>query len=230
MKNESRHIRKRLERYDGLFYRNSVLFYGMALPFVVVACNTVKNGAALSIAMFMATIPAVLISSLFLEKLPLWSRAVFNSMVAMAFVVGSYYVVSPISAEIFDSLGMYLPMMAINTIMLTLCERYTAQKPGRAVRAAIRYSFGFGAVAMLVSAIREYLGNGTLWGIALPIPIKLYGLVTSFGGFILLAFLAVISKSIWNRVIARAERREASAGEDLPDEEPEAPVGEGSPA
>lgn len=188
-----RQARKILKQTDGLFWRNVVLSSGFALPFVVVACVSLKNAAALSIAMLFALVPPALILSFIPAKLPGWLRPVLGCLLSMVSVLLSYFPIQFISLEIFDSLGIFLPLTAVSSLVFGITAEPYAGKWADAILDGLRAAVGFALAAALVGGLRELLGSGTLWGT--PVwSVKVPGLVPVFGGFIITAFFAAGSR------------------------------------
>ena len=73
---------------------------------------------------------------------------------------------------------------------------------------ALRYTGGFTLAALVISAIREVLSYGTLWGFDLPEPLRLAGAQMPFFGFIMFGVFSAGYQ--WIRRLA-AELREAMA-------------------
>ena len=151
----------------------------------MVAATNLKNGVALSLAMAVILVPTVILSLLLRQKLkfPYWLGTPVWTMAAMLLASLSYYVIRFISVEITDSLG-------------------------AAGAWALRYTGGFTLAALVISAIREVLSYGTLWGFDLPEPLRLAGAQMPFFGFIMFGVFSAGYQ--WIRRLA-AELREAMA-------------------
>ena len=67
-----------------------------------------------------------------------------------------------------QSLGIYIPLIVVNCIILARAEAF-ASKNSVVMSAAdgVGMGFGFTAALTLLGAIREVLGNGTIFGLAL---------------------------------------------------------------
>lgn len=175
---------------EGLFGRNAVLAAGLGLPFIIIASNTMKNAAAMSLSTYCAILPSVVVGRLIARKVPVWARYLIITFVALIGVYFSRYIVREISLEIFDALGIYLPLLAVNSLIFNRSVHYAADHPmGRSLVSGILYCGGFAAVALIIAAMREFLGSGSLWGITLA-PFRFPAALTVFSGFILLGFLA----------------------------------------
>ena len=115
-----------------------------------------------------------------------------------------------IAPEVGDSLGIYVPILSLNTLMLTLCGRYSqpGHRPVLALVDAVGYSAGFALAMCLLAAIRELLGNNTLWGRAVKLPVRLTGVQIPFAGFILVALLAALLQFLRRVAAGQLYRRD----------------------
>lgn len=181
-------------RLEGIFSRNPVFICGLALPFAVMISSTLKASVAVSILIACSTIPTVLLASLIGRRIPQWISVILYALFSMALVIASMPLILPISPEITDSLGIYIPIVSLNTIVLTLCERHAQNKtaPVMALIDSLTYSLGFAIAVCSVAAVRELFGNNSLWGVPIYLPIKISGLHIAFSGFILTAFFSAL--------------------------------------
>lgn len=181
----------------GVLSKNPVLYYGFALPYIIVAGTTLRNGVALSIAMLFALVPAETVASMFGKQIPKFARVVIYTVTSMAFLQLSAMFIRYISPNIFDSIGIYFPLIVINSILLTRTESIVPEmSPLQALLDGFIQSMGFALVMCLIAGVRELLGYGTLWGVPFDIPTKLPGILLPFAGFILIGFLAAFGKYI----------------------------------
>ncbi len=153
----------------------------------MVAATTLKNGVALSLAMAVVLVPTVILSLLLRQKLrfPYWLGTPVWTAAAMCMASLSYYVIRFISVEITDSLGIYLYLLASAAVVSAV---FTGKRITTLVAAgawALRYTGGFALAAVVISAIREILAYGSLWGFTLPEPLRLAGAQMPFFGFIM---------------------------------------------
>ena len=158
-----------------------------AAPFLVVAATTLKNGVALSLAMAVVLSPTVILSLLLRKKLrfPYWLGSPVWTMSAMLLASLSYYVIRFISVEITDSLGIYLYLLASAAVVSAVFTGKRIFTLPAAGAWALRYTAGFALAALVISSIREVLAYGTLWGFALPEPLRLTAAQLPFFGFIM---------------------------------------------
>jgi Na+-transporting NADH:ubiquinone oxidoreductase subunit NqrD len=111
---------------------------------------------------------------------------------------------------IVDSLGIYIYLMAVNGLTLTQTRALEDKaKPLPVLRKAISNVLGFSAIMFLLSLFREYWGSGTLWGVPVPAPVQLPGVLVPFFGFILVGFLLAATNLINKKLLGLAIRESA---------------------
>lgn len=192
-----RAIRRRNRRnlrlaLGGLFEKNPVLASGLIIAPVVVAAVSLRTATALSIAMALICIPAIIVSGLISRWIPYWVTAVTATAVSTAMIIPAYLCIAPLSVHIFDALGIYFPIMAVSSLPMAYISGYRRRpRPMRwIILQAVCLAVGFAAVAFLMGGLREFIGYGTLWGFPLNTPLKITGVQLPFFGFILLGFIA----------------------------------------
>lgn len=192
-----------MTRTSGLIKNNPVIALGMALPFVIVPTLSLKSGLMISLFIIAATVPAAMIAPIANKKIPMLYRVPCYSFIAMVFVV-VVQVMFRHYAVLLDGLGLYIPMAALNSIMLELTVVNPRETPAKGLRGALLMCLGFSMVACGIGTLREILGNRTIWDIPFSVfPIKMGGVMLPFFGFILIGFLNALCRSI-DRVVVRS--------------------------
>ena len=201
--------RRRGRWFDGIFGRNPILVCGLALPFAMMVTNNLKNSVSISILMACSLIPTVLLASLIGGKLPRWLSWAVYALFSMALVIAFQPLTAAIAPEVGDSLGIYVPILSVNTILLTLCARYErpADRPVMALVDAAAYSLGFALAMCLIAFFRELLGAGSLWGVPVPLPFKAEGVQLAFAGFIAVALLSALVRFLRRAALVFSYRR-----------------------
>jgi electron transport complex protein RnfE len=102
------------------------------------------------------------------------------------------------------ALGIFLPLIVTNCLLLARAEAFASRRPvGHAVLDGVAMGAGFLAVLVVLGAVREVLGRGslggdlhTLFGTATPVGVRLFGPQHGFllaalppGAFIVLGLL-----------------------------------------
>lgn len=208
--------RKRSRWIEGIFSKNPVLVLGLTLPFAIMITTNLKNAVALSILFACTVIPTVLLVSLTSKYLPKWFMPIVYTLFAMVLVIASAPLIQPISPEIIDSLGIYIPLVSVNSVLPMMYARYSEEtaKPVMALVDSVTYSVGFSLALCLIGTVREFFGSNTLWGISIALPIKLSGLQIAFSGFILAAFFCALFRFIKRMMLWFAYSRLSRRAED----------------
>ena len=180
--------------FDGFLWRNPVLNIGLGVPFAVICSTTMKNAACISIAMAFTCIPVFLLASLTAKYIPQWLRMPVYALAAALLLIPAHSVAIQINPALFDALGVYFALMAINPAVLipALSQRISEEKPWFALLHAVCYTLGFALVVFGIALIREPLGSGMLWGHLIEVPLRLNPIQYPFGGFLLLGYFAAL--------------------------------------
>ncbi len=202
--------RRRSRWVEGLFQKNPILVCGLALPFAIMVTNNLKNSVSISILMACSLIPTVLLASLVGHRLPKWLSWAVYALFSMVLVIAFQPLTAAVAPEVGDSLGIYVPILSLNTVMFALCGRYSqpGHRPILALMDSLSYSLGFALAMCLLAAIREFLGNNTIWGVAVKFPVRFTGVQIAFSGFILLALLAALLQFLRRVFLLHLYRRD----------------------
>lgn len=99
------------------------------------------------------------------------------------------------------SLGVYIPLIVVNCLILARAEAYAGKNgPVASLFDGIGMGLGFTLALTVLGAVRELLGNGSIFNIAiLPESCKTLLMILPPGAFITLAFLMVLVNLVRNR-------------------------------
>ncbi|WP_195542584.1 Rnf-Nqr domain containing protein [Massiliimalia timonensis] len=183
--------KKQIDQFDGLLVNNTVLERGLVIAPVIAAANTLQNGLVLGMSFMLITFFAVVVASFVPKALPYAIRVILYVIVAgLLFIPVSYLMDLMFPGSVFK-VGIFLPLLITNSLIVTKTEtRFLKKKRLSMMLDVFSHVLGFFVVIVLVAALRELLGNGTLMEHEINIPLKIYGFMLPFGGFILLGFLA----------------------------------------
>lgn len=195
---KTRKHHNRVRRLPGLITENPVLALGLALPFVIAASYSLRAALCVFTGMVVATLPTVLLASLTGSRLPAFIRTPVYALCAMALLLPAEALLTAHFPVILDSLGVYFPVLAVNTLLMHLCEKEELWgHPLAALRRTGLALAGFGAVMGIVACVRELFGAGTLWGMPVSwTSWRIDALLFPFGGLIVIAFLAAGCRAI----------------------------------
>lgn len=207
--------RKKYRRKSGSLFsgRNLVTSFVYAIPFLAVAASTLRCGVALSFAMALVIIPGSLLCFILREKAgaPLVLTVAVGTLVSMALASVAAWAVRRLSVELTDALGVYIYLIAAYPVLAAVFAEKGTQKLSGVLDWAVRYTVRFTAAALLLSAIREILAYGQVWGISLGWQFQLTGARMTFFGLILMAMLLAGVSALRNLAEQARIRRHAGA-------------------
>ena len=200
-------VAKRVKR-DRLFLNNPVVMQGLGLAPLGVAATTVKNAAILAVALFLLLTPTRMLAA-FLSRFSLFRfRGLTYAFSAALVWMADWYILNLIfpSADL-ALLGLYLPLLAADPIVLKRYERPQRERLKTAFKKGVITSLGYILALILTAAVREFLGAGMLYGhVILPFSLLPLAQLPS-GGFILVALII----AAW-RGLAGAVKLQMSGG------------------
>lgn len=184
--------------FDTFLVRNIVLVKLLGLCPIVAAAVHLKAGVTLTVCVALALLPTAFLMSLVGEKLKPVIRVPMYTLIALGILLGAGYVLGTyIDTELYASLYLFLPLLAVNSLMTYRVGGFAVvSRPPEAMADALGSVCGFGVVICTVSAVRELLAYGTLWEFSLlPTP-PLPAASSPFFAFLMLGFLAALMQFI----------------------------------
>jgi electron transport complex protein RnfE len=178
------------------------------LAVTTAAINGLGMGVATTFVLACSNIVISLLRKIIPDKVRLPAYIViiagFTSLVEM--LVKAYL------PSIDKALGIYLPLIAVNCIIFGRAEAYASKNSvGLSALDGLGMGAGFTGALVLMGGIREFLGNGTLFGWpdgGLISPITIF--VLPAGGFFVFGILIWLTNKLSKRFEAEAARREAN--------------------
>lgn len=188
--------------YESLFSKNIVFIYGLSLTCIAVAATSVRNAIAISFATAFIMIPSVFIASFLPRDMEYEWIAVMVGFISFASIWVSFLFVNEADPSIFGTLGIYFPLLTFSTgTFMKFHQHLGSGKHSFALLDGILTSVGYFIAAFTVAAVREILASGTFMEKPLSwVTLKMPAFKMTFGGFIVIAFLAAFIKYI-DRVI-----------------------------
>lgn len=190
---------ERAVQRDRIFLNNPVIMQGLGLAPLVVVDTTMKNAVILSVAVILLLISTRVVGAVLARFTYFRFRAVTYAVSAAALFVGVYWILNQLfTAAELSMLGLYLPLLVFDPIILKRYENPRREKVSSALRKGTVTALGYALVLLLTAAGRELLGLGTLYGARVfsspPLPL----VQLPAGGFILLALLMALWRGVVN--------------------------------
>ena len=149
---------------NGLWSNNPAFVQLLGLCPLLAVSSTVTNALGLGLATLFVLVSSNTIISLLRTYIPKEVRIPIFVMIIAALVTCVQLLLSAYAYGLYQSLGIFIPLIVTNCIIIGRAEAFASKN---AVKASIIDGFwmGFGMMMALVilGAIREILGNGTLF-------------------------------------------------------------------
>ena len=195
----SRTNKKIISRINGLFFRNPTIMCQLSIAPIILVGVSLSNAVALSLAMFLVTVPTLICVSLIKNRLRQEVATMIYLLISALFYIPTGFTIRKIFPESFESLGIYLPMIVINSIIIIRSRGFANKNKVHWVFLdSLVYVIVFSIEICLISIVREVFGKSTVFGYKLNIAINFPALLLPFSGFILIGLLAALMQVIYN--------------------------------
>lgn len=179
---------------NGLIKENPtfVLMLGMC-PTLAVTSSAI-NGLGMGLTTAVVLALSNLIISLLRKVIPSRVRIPAFIVIIASFVTIVQLLLEAYLPSLNDALGVYIPLIVVNCIILGRAEAYAYSNPPMAsLFDGIGMGLGFSVALTAIGAVRELLGAGKIFGIDLGLPFEPIGIfVLAPGAFFVLAALTAL--------------------------------------
>jgi electron transport complex protein RnfE len=201
---------------NGLWSNNPALVQLLGLCPLLAVSATLTNALGLGLATTLVLVGSNLIISLVRQWVPKEVRIPIFVMIIASLVTCVQLLMNAYAYGLYQSLGIFIPLIVTNCIIIGRAEAFASKNsPKLALLDGIWMGIGMTAVLVLLGAMREILGNGTLfdgadlllgeWALMLRIEIfhfdsKFLLAILPPGAFIGVGLLIALKNVIDNRV------------------------------
>lgn len=138
----ARKYEKILRKTRGIFYKNPLLSLGLALPLAVIPSYNLIATTAVSLSMLICFVPAVLLASLIGKRIASPWQVVVYPLVSCLLLIPTRILLVTLFPMIQDTLGIYLSLVCVNSLLMYATGKASEQKPGQALGFALRLVAG----------------------------------------------------------------------------------------
>ena len=193
-------MNKNLERiYNGIIKENPVFIMMLGMCPALAVSTSVTN----ALGMGACTIAVLVISNIVISlvrkiipdevRLPAFIVIVASFVTVVELIMKAYFV------ELNASLGVYIPLIVVNCIILGRAEAYASKNPPLlSAMDGIGMGLGFTFGLVCIAFFRELFGNGTLCGVQIMPesfqPVAL--LIKAPGAFLVLGFIVMVMNAL----------------------------------
>lgn len=186
----------------GIFTDNPVLVQTVGLCSVLAVSGSLTGAVGMSAAVIFVLVMSNLVISLLRNFIPDEVRIPAFIVVIAAFVTIVEMVLNAFAKEIYDVLGIFLPLIVVNCIILARAEGFASKNgPWLSIVDGVANGLGYAFVIIVLAIVRELFGKGVIFGMRIiPEDYTLKILTQAPAAFILLglfvaAMTAITSKS-----------------------------------
>lgn len=207
-------MNKAVERlYNGIIKENPtfVLMLGMC-PTLAVTTSAV-NGLGMGLTTTVVLIMSNMIISMLRNVIPDKVRMPAYIVIVASFVTIVQFLLEGYVPSLYDSLGIYIPLIVVNCIILGRAESYASKNAViPSIFDGIGMGLGFTIGLTAIGAVRELIGAGTIF--SKQIMPSAYEPITIFilapGAFFVLAMLTAIQNKVKNNVADNNNKKTSS--------------------
>ena len=153
---------------QGIIKENPVLRLMIGLCPTLAVSNNATNALGMSIAVAFVLIGSNLVIALIRKITPDEIRIPIFLIIISTFVTICDYVMQAYSPVLYQALGVFVPLIVVNCIILGRAEAFAYKNPVlNSVLDGVGMSLGFALALGSIGVIREVLGAGAVFGIAL---------------------------------------------------------------
>jgi electron transport complex protein RnfE len=194
------------EFIKGLWRDNPIFVQVLGMCPALAVSNTARNALAMGLATLFVLVLSNAVISALRRFIPKQVRIATFILIIATFVTVVEYVIQAISLDLHKALGAFISLIVVNCLILGRAEAFASRNSvGLSILDGLGMGLGFTFALLCLGAVREVLGNGSLFGIPLlpdNFQIWVVMILPSGGFFTLGAWLL-----LFNVLKARRERR-----------------------
>ena len=149
----------------GIWRENPVFVMLLGMCPVLAVTNSVQNAISMGLATLFVLVMSSTLVSLLRNIIPKQVRIATYIVIIATFVTVVDYSIQAISLEIYKQLGAFISLIVVNCMILGRAEAFASKNgPIKSILDALGMGLGFTIALLCLGAVRELLGNGSLWG------------------------------------------------------------------
>lgn len=188
--------------YEGIITNNPVLVQLIGMCPTLATSTSLENGLGMGLAATAVLICSNVMVSILRKIIPQKIRIASYVVIISGFVTAIEMLMKAYLPDLADSLGLFIPLIVVNCIILARAEAFASKNgPVESAVDGLAMGLGFTFALALLAAVREILGNGTIYGI--PVfgesfqPATM--MIMPVGGFLALGFVIAAFQKILNK-------------------------------
>lgn len=199
---------------NGIFNENPVFRLVLGACPVIAVTTSVTNAIGMGMAATLVLLGSNLVISTLRSFIPNKVRIPAYMVVISTFVTIIQLLMQAFVPALYEALGIFLPLIVVNCIILARAEAFAGKNAVMpSIADGIGMGIGFTFALILISAVREFFGTGSIMGFQLMgasfEPVLLF--ILAPGGFLVFGLLLGIINAIVDKRKANKESKEVKA-------------------
>ena len=185
--------------YNGVIKENPTLVLMRGMCPTLAVTTSCMNGFGMGVSTLVVLVMSNLVISALRKVIPDAVRLPAYIVIVASLVTVVELLMEAYVPDIYDALGIYIPLIVVNCIILGRAEAYASKNPPLlSAMDGLGMGLGFTISLSVIGLIRELLGAGTVFGMqVMPSaykPIAIF--IKAPGAFLVLAVLVIIMNSL----------------------------------
>lgn len=185
--------------YNGLIKENPTFVMMLGMCPTLAVTTAAINGVGMGLCTTAVLVLSNLLISALRKIIPDSVRMPAFIVVVASLVTVVEFLMKGFLPDLSDSLGVYIPLIVVNCIILGRAEAYASKNPIiPSIFDGLGMGLGFTFGLVSISIVRELIGKGTIFGLSIMpsgyTPISIF--VLQPGAFLVLAFLVALLNKI----------------------------------
>ena len=199
---------------NGIFNENPVFRLVLGACPVIAVTTSVTNAIGMGMAATLVLLGSNVVISALRSFIPNKVRIPAYMVVISTFVTIIQLLMQAFVPALYEALGIFLPLIVVNCIILARAEAFAGKNAVMpSIADGIGMGLGFTFALILISAVREFFGTGSIMGFQLMgasfEPVLLF--ILAPGGFLVFGLLLGIINAIVDKRKANKESKEVKA-------------------
>lgn len=194
---------------DGIIYENPVFVLMLGMCPTLAVTTSASNGIGMGLATTFVLIASNVMISFLRKVIPDNVRMPAYIVIVASFVTIIQFLMEAYTPDLYESLGIYIPLIVVNCIILGRAEVYASKNPvTSSFMDGLGQGLGFTLALLAIGSSRELLGSGTIFGFQImPDSYEPFNIfVLAPGAFFVLAILAALQNKFQLKSATNVEK------------------------
>lgn len=153
---------------NGIWRENPIFKLVLGMCPTLAVTTSAENGLGMGLAATFVLVSSNVVVALLRNFIPDKVRIPGFIVIIATFVTIVQLLMEAFVPALYESLGLFIPLIVVNCIILGRAESFASKNPVLlSLMDGIGMGLGFTLGLLMISTVREILGNGTIFGISL---------------------------------------------------------------